>query len=43
MADASQPASARVSAAKTALELGLRGLEVEELEIKLEALERKAV
>ena len=43
MADPEAPASARVSAARSALELGLRAIELEDLEQRVAALETRGV
>ena len=42
MSDPEQPASARVSAARAVLELAIKGVELEDLAARLEALEAKA-
>jgi hypothetical protein len=42
MADSAEKSGARVSAARTVLELALRGLETLDLEQRIEALERRA-
>lgn len=39
MADKDAPASARVSAAKTMLDMGLKGVEIEDLEYRISQLE----
>jgi uncharacterized membrane protein (DUF106 family) len=40
MNDTSKPASARVSAARSILELAFMGIEIEDLEVRIEELER---
>jgi hypothetical protein len=40
MSDSDSPASARVTAAKTILELAIRAVELEDLAARVEALER---
>jgi len=40
MNDPKKPASARVSAARSILELAIKAIEIEDLEIRIEELER---
>jgi DNA-binding MurR/RpiR family transcriptional regulator len=40
MQDSQKPASARVSAARAVLDLAIRGVEIEDLEARIQALER---
>jgi uncharacterized membrane protein (DUF106 family) len=40
MNDTSKPASARVSAARSILELAIKAIEIEDLEVRIEELER---
>ena len=41
--DVNCPASARVSAARTVLEMALKGVELEDLAVRLEDLEKRVV